>query len=257
MKKLKSLTILFVLTTLFVVVGSPSPAVLASPGAGIPNLGSAATFVALASSTMTNTGSGVYVGDVGVSPGSAIVGFPPGTIINGSKHANDGVAIQAQVDANTAYVIIASQICNFNLTGQDLGGMTLQPSTYCFDSSAQLTGDLVLDGLGNPNAVWVFQTGSTLTTASDSTVTLINGGVPVNVNVFWQIGSSATLGTGTRFIGNILALESITLVTGASLTGRALALTGAVTMDTEGSPFPITNDPLVQIHFIYIPIVNQ
>jgi hypothetical protein len=238
MKKLKSLTILFILTTLFMVVGGPLPNVLASPEAVAPDLGSAATFVALASSTLTNTGSGVFIGNVGVSPGTSVSGFPPGTVINGAIHRGDAVAAQAQIDANSAYVNLAGQVCNVHLTGQDLGGMTLTPGVYCFDTSAQLTGNLVLDALGNPNAIWVFQTGSTLTTASASSVAVINGGNALNV--FWQVGSSATCGTGTRFTGNILADASITFDTGASLTGRALALNGAVTLDTTGSPFPIT-----------------
>ncbi len=124
---------------------------------------------------------------------------------------------------------------------------------HCFDTSAQLTGNLVLDALGNPQAVWVFQTGSTLTTASAASVAEINGGQAVNV--FWQIGSSATLGTGTRFNGNILAHDSITLDTGASLIGRALALNGAVTMNTNGNPIPITNSPL--FNFIYLPVIGR
>ena len=122
--------------------------------------------------------------------------------------------------------------------------MTLTPGVYCFDTSAQLTGDLVLDALGDPLAVWVFQTGSTLTTASASSVSVINSGQIFNV--FWKVGSSATLGTGTRFIGNILADASITLDTGASLIGRALALNGAVTMDTNGTPIPHFQHPGVR-----------
>ncbi len=159
----------------------------------------------------------------------------------------------AQTDANSAYNDLDGQPCNVDLTGTDLGGMTLTPGVYCFDTSAQLTGALVLDALGNPNAVWVFQTGSTLTTASSSSVDVINGGQAVNV--FWQIGSSATLGTGTQFKGNILADASITLNTSASLIGRALALNGAVTLDTNGSPFPITNTPL--FYFCYLPIAKK
>jgi hypothetical protein len=250
MKK-KYLTIFLILITLLVAAGGSSTDVLASPGAVAPSLGSAASFVALASSTLTNTGSGVFIGDVGVSPGTELIGFPPGTIINGTKHIADAVAAQAQIDANTAYNDLAGQTCNVDLTGQDLGGMTLEPGVYCFDTSAQLTGDLILDAVGDPLAVWVFQMGSTLTTASASTVTVINDGKALNA--FWQVGSSATLGTGTRFIGNILAYESITLDTGAGLTGRILALNGAVTMDTEGSPL-ITNGPLLQY---YLPLVMR
>jgi Ice-binding-like len=253
MQKLKKLTILFILTTLFIVVGSPAPDVLASPDAVPPNLGSAASFVALASSTLTNTGPGVYVGNVGVSPGTAVVGFPPGKVINGSIFMGGPVPALAQTDAKTAYNVLKGRVCNVNLTGKDLGGKKLLPGVYCFNTSAQLTGHLILDAQGNPNAIWIFQTGSTITTASGATVNIVNGG---NVlNVFWQVGSSATFGTGTRFIGNILAYASITFVTGASLTGRALALNGAVTLDTNGSPYPIAINPLFQV--IYLPLITH
>jgi type VI secretion system secreted protein VgrG len=253
MGKLKHLTLLFLLIMLFVVAGHPSPAALASHDAVAPDLGSAASFVALASSTLTNTGSGVFVGNVGVSPGTEVIGFPPGTLISGMIYAGGAVPTQAQIDANSAYVDLANQVCNVDLTGQDLGGMTLTPNVYCFDTSAQLTGDLVLDALGDPLAVWVFQMGSTLTTASTSSVAVSNGGQALNV--FWQVGSSAILGTGTMFKGNILADASITLDTGASLIGRALALNGAVTMDTNGTPFPISNTPLFR--FVYLPFIIQ
>jgi len=253
MQKLKYLTVLLILTTLFVVAGGSSFNVLASPGPFAPDLGSAANFVGLASSTFTNTGSGIYVGDVGVFPGTAVIGFPPGTLRRGTIHAGDGVAKQAQIDASAAYTALAGQDCNVDLTGKDLGGMTLTPGVYCFNTSAQLTGDLVLDALGNPLAVWVFKTGSTLTTASGSSVAVINGGQVLNV--FWQVGSSATLGTTTRFSGNILAFESVTLTTGASLIGRAFGLTGGVTMDTNGSPIPITNTPF--FNFYYLPLITR
>ena len=251
MWKLKNLTILSILITLFVVLGgSPSSNVLASSDAVAPDLGSAASFVALASSTLTNTGPGVFVGDVGVSPGTSIIGFPPGTVISGTIYEGGPVPAQAQIDANSAYNDLAGQTCDDDLTGQDLGGMTLAPAVYCFDTSAQLTGDLILDAQGDPLAVWVFQIGSTLTTASASSVAVINGGQAVNV--FWQVGSSATLGTDTRFTGNILAYDSITLNTGASLIGRFLALNGAVTLDTNGIPLPITYTPLFE--FLYLPL---
>ena len=136
-----------------------------------------------------------------------------------------------RADTTTAYNDLAGQTCTSDLTGQDLGGLTLVPGVYCFSSSAQLTGALTLDAEGDPNAVWVFQIGSTLTTASNSSVLLINGGQACNV--FWQVGSSATLGTTTSFVGNILALTSITLNTGANVSGRALARNGAVTLDTN------------------------
>lgn len=252
MHKLKNLTILFVLTTLFVVAGGSPPNALASPNAVAPNLGAAATFVALAAATLTNTGSGVYYGDVGTFPGTEIIGFPPGTVVNGSIYAGGAVPELAQTDANTAYVNLAGQICNVNLTGVDLGGMTLTPGVYCFNSSAQLTGNLVLDALGNPLAVWVFQTGSILNTAPGSSVAVINGGQALRV--FWKVGSSATLDTTTLFIGNIIADASISMNAGASLTGRALALHGAVTMDTNGSP-PIKNTTL--LNSMYLPVIAR
>ena len=190
----------------------------------------AGDFGVLGASTVTNTGSTVINGLLGVSPGAAITGFPPGTAT--AQHAADAVALQGQIDLSAAYLDALSRPTTVNLTGQNLGGLTLVPGVYNFNSSAQLTGTLTLNGLGNPNAVFIFNIGSTLTTASASVVSLINsaqGG-----NVFFRVGSSATLGTATSFIGNILAQTSITLNTGATLLcGRALARTGAVTLDTN------------------------
>ncbi|CAN5730993.1 hypothetical protein BH10CHL1_BH10CHL1_46860 [soil metagenome] len=211
-----------------------------------PGLGVATSFAVLAASTVTNTGPTVITGDLGVSPGSAVTGFPPGSVVGGTIHAGDAVAAQAQADANTAYTNLAGQACDSNLTGQDLGGLTLTPGVYCFSSSAQLTGILTLDGQGDPSAVFVFQIGSTLTTASASSVVLTNGASACNV--FWQVASSATLGTGTAFVGNILALASNTLTTGVNVIGRVIALTAAVTMDTNTvsgcTGIPATNTPV-------------
>ena len=195
-----------------------------------PPLGTATAFAVLGASTVTNTGATLVTGNLGVFPGLAIVGFPPG-IVTGTQHSGVGVASGAQADITTAYNNLAGQACDVNLTGQNLGGMTLTPGVYCFNSSAQLTGTLTLDGLGNAGAVWVFQTGSTLTTASASSVVFINSGQ--SCGAFWQIGSSATLGTGTAFRGNVLALASITASTGASVAGGLFARTGAVTLDTN------------------------
>jgi LPXTG-motif cell wall-anchored protein len=199
-----------------------------------PVLGTAASFAVLGGSTVTNTGPTTVSGDLGVSPGSAVTGFPPGTVTNGSIHAADAVAAQAQSSTTAAYNNLAGQPCppGNNLTGTDLGGRTLTPGVYCFSTSAQLTGPLTLNAQGNANAVFIFQIGSTLTTASGASVLLINSASACNV--FWQVGSSATLGTTTSFLGNILALTSISLGNGATLSpGRALARNGAVTMNTN------------------------
>ena len=164
-----------------------------------------------------------------MTPGTAITGRIL-ISLTGTEQNNTAVAILARTDARTAFTTLASQIGFTDLSGQNLGGLTLQPGVYRFTSSAQLTGNLVLDFLGNPNSPFVFQIASALTTATGSTVTARNGNP--NSGVFWQIGSSATLGTSSTFLGNIIAEESITLTTSAKiLCGRAIALTGAVTMD--------------------------
>jgi hypothetical protein len=206
----------------------------ATAGAQRFSLGTAQSFGVLGGSTVTNTGPTVIHGNVGVSPGSAVTGFPPGIVVApGTIHAGDAVALQAQNDVTTAYNVLAGMAPTQNLTGQDLGGKTLTPGVYFFSSSAQLTGSLTLNTLGNPDALFVFQIGSTLTTASASSVQFING--PDNCNVFWQVGSSATLGTTTSFKGNILANISDTLNTGSNvlLSGRILARNGAVTLDSD------------------------
>jgi hypothetical protein len=208
-------------------------------------VGQLSSFAVLGGSTVTNTNTPTVVtGNLGVSPGSSVTGFPPG-IVTGTIHAADGVAAGAQAELTQLYVTLASAQCNTVLTGQNLGGLTLTPGIYCFASSAQLTGTLTLDAQGNPNALFVFQIGSTLTTASASSVLLINSAS--SCGVFWQVGSSATLGTGTTLAGNIVALSSITMNTGATLTGRALARNGAVTLDNNhvtvcsgGPGFPLS-----------------
>jgi ice-binding like protein len=167
-------------------------------------------------------------GDIGLTPGSAVTGFPPGTL-TGTQHINDAAANQAKLDLQAAYNDLVGRPCN--TVAPDLNS-TLTPGVYCFSSSAQLNTALVLDGQGNSNALFIFQIGSTLTTASNSSVTLINGASAGNV--FWQVGSSATLGTNTAFQGTIIASASITVTTGSSiLNGRAMALNGAVTLDSN------------------------
>src|ERR1700686_3925833 len=214
------------------VLGLMGATALTSPShAQAPPLGTAGSFAVLAGTTVTNTGSTVINGDVGVSPGAAITGFPPG-IVNGATHAGDAVALQAQSDDTTAYNILAGMPVTQNLTGQDLGGKTLIAGVYGYTSTAQLTGTLTLDGQGNPNSVFIIKVASGLTTATASKIVLINGAQ--GGNVFFQVGSSAVLGVSTMFVGDILALTSITLDTGASINcGDALAQTGAVTLDNN------------------------
>src|SRR4029077_7530422 len=192
-------------------------------------------FAILGGSTVTNTGATIITGNLGLSPGSSVTGFPPGGVLNGVIHINDALANQAHADAFTAYTKLAAETPTANLTGMDLGGMILTPGVYRFNSSAQLTGTLTLNNGGDPTAPFHFLIGSTLTTASNSLVTLLGG---PDQNIFWQVGSSATLGTGTRFVGSIVALTSITLTTWVTLDGRALAINGAVTLDTNSIQAP-------------------
>ncbi|MDX6689993.1 MAG: hypothetical protein QOG15_1450 [Solirubrobacteraceae bacterium] len=194
------------------------------------NLGTAKPFVALGGQTVTNTGPSVLGGDLGVAPGTALTGFELPAVVNGTIHANDAVASQAQSDLTTAYNVAAGQPVApaDDLTDQDLGAKTLTAGAYRFSSSAQLTGTLTLDAQGNPKAQFVFEVGSKLTTAPASRVVLINGASPCNV--YWQIGSSATLDTTTAFQGNVMALTSITMNNGASVIGRVLARNGQISL---------------------------
>lgn len=225
--------LLFVACTIVVKAASPPT---------VP-LGTAASFSVLAGTAITNTGATTVYGDVGLSPttGAAITGFPPGTV-TGTIYAvdaagpagsvnNPGLLTLAKNDLTTAYNDAAGRTPDTTV-GTELGGTTLLPGVY--DSAAGtfgITGTLTLDGGGDPNAVFIFQMESTLTAASSSVVTLTNSAQVCNV--FWQVGSSATIGTGSTFVGNILALESITLNTGATVDGRVLARNGAVTLDTN------------------------
>jgi ice-binding like protein len=195
----------------------------ASPSVSKPPLGTAASFAVLGATTVTNTGPTVLGGDLGVFPGSAITGFPPGLVI-GATHKTDAVAQHAQSDVGVAYNSAKGAPCGHDMTGQDLGGKSLVAGVYCFSSSAQLTGHLTLSGSG----VFIFQIGSKLTTGSNASV---SGVAPCNV--FWQVGSSATVGTDSRFVGNILALMSIAAQTGATFDGSLYARNGAVTLDTN------------------------
>jgi len=203
--------------------------------AAAPTLGTEQSFAVLGGSTVTNTGTSVITGNLGLSPGTSITGFPPG-IVTGETHAADAVALQAQTDTTATYIDLAGQACDTTISA-DLGGRTLTPGVYCSGSSMGLTGALTLDAGGDPSAAWVFQMGSTLTTAVNSSVVLTNGADACNV--FWQVGSSATLGADSSFVGNIFALTSISLTTGANVSGRVLARNGAVTLDTNTITAPV------------------
>ena len=192
--------------------------------------GTAASFAVLAGSTVTNTGSTTIDGDLGLSPGTSVTGFPPGQV-NGTICTADSVALQAQTDLTAAYDDAAARSVSATIPAE-LGGTTQTSGVY--DSAAGtlgITGTLTLDAQGDPNAVFIFKAASTLITASASKVLLINGAQASNV--FWVVGSSATLGTGTALQGSILALTSITVTTGTTINGRALARNGAVTLDTN------------------------
>jgi hypothetical protein len=192
------------------------------------NLGAATPDAVVAGTTITNTGSSVLTGDISLSPGTSVVGFPPGTA-SGTTNAADASSLAAQTSATAAYGVASSATPFTTVAGGTVGGLTLSPGVYESASAMQLTGPLTLNGGGDPSAVFIFQAGSTLTTASASSVVLENGAQACNV--FWQVGSSATLGSTTSFVGTILALASVTLNTGASVDGRVFAQTGAVTLN--------------------------
>lgn len=200
--------------------------------AAVP-MGSAGNFADLAGSTITNTGPTVITGgDLALSPGSAVTGFPPGVLTPPSvMHIDDSTAAQAQLDLTAAYNYAAGVPGAAVLPG-DLSGLTFTPGVYKNSSTVMLSaGQVVLDGQGDPNAVFIFQIGSSLTTLGGTQVVL-TGGTQAK-NVFWQVSTSATLGTNSIFEGTIMALQSITLDTGAVLTGRALARNGGLTLDSN------------------------
>ena len=209
--------------------------VLAALASTAPGLGTAASYAILAGTpAITNTGATVISGSVGISPAASVTGFPPGTVVNGTIQAGTAAAGTAKSNLTAAYGVAASSPCNFNKTGQNLGGKTLTPGTYCQTTAPTLTGILTLSG----NGVFIFQIGSTLVTAPGATVRLTNGAQPCNV--FWQVSSSATLDTTTTFVGTIMALTDIHLNNGASIAGRALARNGTVTLINNRITAPTT-----------------
>lgn len=194
-------------------------------------LGTATPFSVLAGAGVTNTGPSVVSGDLGTCPTPAITGFPPG-IVTGTIHANDATACSAKADLTTAYDDAAGRAPGTTFAGpKDLVGLTLAPGTYKSPSSLAITNTVTLDGQGDPNAVFIFQAASTLITATNSHVVLINSAQACNV--FWQVGSSATLGVDSTFAGTIMALTSITANTNAGVQGRLLARNGATTLDSN------------------------
>ena len=208
-------------------VGCAFAAAPAAAGAAPVDLATAGPFVVLAGAAATNTGPSVLNGELGVSPGTALTGFGAATV-NGAVHANDAVAAQAQSDLTNAYGVAAGQPLTTDLSGSDLGGLVLTPGAYRFTSSAQLTGTLTLDAQNDPAAQFVFQIASALTTASASRVSLIGAASPCNV--YWQVGTSATLGTTTAFQGNLMAAASISLNNAATVQGRLLASNGQISL---------------------------
>lgn len=191
------------------------------------NLGSAASYALLAASTITSTGLSTANGDLGVSPGTSITGFPPG-VFTGTKHLGDPASAAAEADAGTAYGQAAGLPCGTVLSGQDLGGKTLFPGVYCFATSAAINGVLTLDAQGAANAIFVFQIGTTLTVTTNSQVLLVGGARACAVT--WQVGSSATLNLGAAFAGNVIAKASVSVLDNVVVQGGLYALSGGVSL---------------------------
>ena len=212
---------------LILAIGATGAQTASAAGPPAVGLGTATSFAVLAGAGITNTGPTTINGDVGTYPTTTETGFGSVTL-SGTNHAGDAVTQGAKTDLVTAYNTAAGSGPTIPIAG-NLGGQTLVPGVYNSASSIGLTGALTLSG--GSTDVWIFQAGSTLTTASGSSVVLIGGAQ--SCNVFWQIGSSATIGTGSAFKGTIIALSSITVTTGATIDGRALARNGAVTLDTN------------------------
>lgn len=220
-----------------------------------PPLGAATPFAVLAGPQVVNSGGSIVRGDLGVSPGTRVEGFPGGKVVDGTIQTTGEAPNQAQKDAAKAYADLAAQKCNVRIIGQDLGGQTLTPGVYCFPAAAAtLTGELVLDAQGDPEAVFVFQVGTSLTTAARSTVRVTNTGQEGEggdrsadsrprrrdslCHVYWQVGNSVSLGPDSAFIGTIIATDRIGVLANATIDGRALARAGNVTMDTNAVEIP-------------------
>lgn len=234
--------------TATMIVSSPDP-----DGEPKPSESIALSFAVLAGTTVTNTGPSVISGELGVSPGTAITGFPPGEVSNGSRHVADALALQAQTDLEAAYADAVGQDRPTELPS-DLGGMSLVPGLYKQATALSLTGTLTLDAKDDPSATFIFQTGFTLSTAANSTIELVNGAQACNV--FWRVGSSATLGPGSSFAGSILALASVSVQTGTTVSGRVLARVGQITMDTSSISRPTCDTPSTAGPFSKIPPVT-
>jgi hypothetical protein len=214
---------------LAVVAGSPAAA-----GAAVP-LGTAGGFAVLGASAVTSTGASVVRGDLGVSPGTSVTGFPPGVVVGGTTHAADAAAATAQDDLTTAFGDAAGRAVAGTVSA-DLGGQTLLPGVYDGDTLS-LTGALTLDAQGDAGAVFILRAASSLVTASDSSVVLTPGTDPCRV--FWLVGSSATLGTSSQLVGTVMAQAAVTAATGTDVTGRVLARTEAVTLDASTVTLPV------------------
>jgi hypothetical protein len=197
----------------------------------IVNLGTAESYAVLAGTSVSNTGPTTILGDLGVYSGSTVTGFPPGSV-DGTMNIDNAAAMQAQADLASAYNNAAAQSPTMTyLPASDLGGLTLTPGVYNDSTTFSITGTLTLNAGGDANAVWIFQAGSTLTTATDSSIVL-EGGAQAG-NVFWQVGSSATLGVSSDFEGSVLAGTSITVDADAAVDGDLLARSGSVTLNTD------------------------
>lgn len=199
---------------------------------GDVDLGTAGTFAILAGSAITNTGYTTITGDVGISPGTALTGFPPGVVMDGAIYIADNVAASAKHALNTAYINASQRSGSPVTVTGDLGGRTLTPGLYVSSTSLEITvGDLTLDAGGATNAIWVFQIGSSFTSATGSRIILANGAR--STNVFWQVGSSTTIGADSDMAGNFLTEVSTTAQSGARVEGRLLTQNGAVTLETN------------------------